>query len=137
MEKDLQSYVKIYNDWFDKDQCKKTIEEIKKFQWHQHMFYHARKDDLYAKSGDKELDICFENPSTYDYLVQRFWDGIYKYITDLNFSWYDNWSGFNRIRFNHYKTGRTMALHCDHIHSMFDGERKGVPILTEIGRAHV
>jgi len=26
-----------------------------------------------------------------------------------------------------------MKLHCDHIHSMFDGERKGVPTLTILG----
>ena len=26
-----------------------------------------------------------------------------------------------------------MALHCDHIHSMFDGNRKGVPILSILG----
>jgi predicted 2-oxoglutarate/Fe(II)-dependent dioxygenase YbiX len=26
-----------------------------------------------------------------------------------------------------------MKLHCDHIHSLFDGERKGVPVLTILG----
>jgi predicted 2-oxoglutarate/Fe(II)-dependent dioxygenase YbiX len=26
-----------------------------------------------------------------------------------------------------------MKLHCDHIHSMFDGERKGVPTLSILG----
>ena len=26
-----------------------------------------------------------------------------------------------------------MALHADHIHSMFDGERKGIPILSVLG----
>ena len=26
-----------------------------------------------------------------------------------------------------------MALHADHIHSIFDGERKGIPILSVLG----
>ena len=26
-----------------------------------------------------------------------------------------------------------MALHADHIHSMFDGKRKGIPILSVLG----
>ena len=26
-----------------------------------------------------------------------------------------------------------MASHCDHIHSLFDGERKGIPILSVLG----
>jgi len=26
-----------------------------------------------------------------------------------------------------------MSLHCDHIHSMFDGTRKGIPTLTILG----
>ena len=26
-----------------------------------------------------------------------------------------------------------MALHCDHIHDMFDGTRKGIPTLTILG----
>ena len=26
-----------------------------------------------------------------------------------------------------------MKLHCDHIHTAFDGERKGVPILSIVG----
>ena len=32
-----------------------------------------------------------------------------------------------------YKENKKMALHCDHIHSMFDGEKKGIPILSVLG----
>jgi predicted 2-oxoglutarate/Fe(II)-dependent dioxygenase YbiX len=37
------------------------------------------------------------------------------------------------IRFNKYKVGTNMKPHCDHIHTLFDGERKGIPILTVLG----
>jgi hypothetical protein len=30
MEKDLRSYVKVYDNWFDADKCKQTISEMNK-----------------------------------------------------------------------------------------------------------
>ena len=38
-----------------------------------------------------------------------------------------------KVRFNKYAENKKMALHADHIHSMFDGERKGIPILSVLG----
>ena len=32
-----------------------------------------------------------------------------------------------------YAENKKDALHADHIHSMFDGERKGIPILSVLG----
>ena len=40
---------------------------------------------------------------------------------------------FTPIRFNRYSTGTMMREHYDHIHSLFDGERKGIPILSILG----
>ena len=36
------------------------------------------------------------------------------------------------IRFNRYGIGQTMKQHYDHIHNIFDGELKGVPVLSFI-----
>ena len=38
----------------------------------------------------------------------------------------DNIQGYSEknVRFNRYSEKKKMALHADHIHSMFDGERK-------------
>jgi predicted 2-oxoglutarate/Fe(II)-dependent dioxygenase YbiX len=44
--------------------------------------------------------------------------------------WFCKWSAYSDIRFNRYKKNRLMAPHCDHISTLFDGTRKGVPILT-------
>lgn len=37
------------------------------------------------------------------------------------------------VRFNRYTTNTLMKAHHDHIHSLFDGERKGIPILSIVG----
>ena len=37
---------------------------------------------------------------------------------------------FSTIRFNRYKPGQIMRQHHDHIHSLFDGNEKGIPVLS-------
>ena len=39
---------------------------------------------------------------------------------------------FSTIRFNRYKPGQIMRQHHDHIHSLFDGNQKGIPVLSFI-----
>ena len=47
--------------------------------------------------------------------------------------WFDKYQGYSHVRFNKYAENKKMALHADHIHSMFDGQRKGIPILSVLG----
>ena len=39
---------------------------------------------------------------------------------------------FSAIRFNRYSSGQIMRQHHDHIHSLFDGNEKGIPVLSFI-----
>ena len=39
---------------------------------------------------------------------------------------------FSTIRFNRYSNGQIMRQHHDHIHSIFDGRLKGIPVLSFI-----
>ena len=41
--------------------------------------------------------------------------------------------GASGVRFNKYSEGQKMEMHFDHIHSVFDGYYKGIPILSIIG----
>jgi hypothetical protein len=36
-------------------------------------------------------------------------------------------------RFNRYQVGQYMNLHTDHIHSCFDGSKKGIPVISMVG----
>ena len=40
---------------------------------------------------------------------------------------------FTPVRFNRYEVGTVMRKHFDHIHSIFDGQLKGIPILSFVG----
>ena len=134
MNTDLRSYVMVLHNWFDKRACKQTVKEIENASWQQHTFYDSITGTYDTRSGSRELDISYgNNVSTRPYIMQRIWDA-YKYYQDYHkFAWFNSWNGFSEVRFNMYKETRVMAEHCDHIHSMFDGEKKGIPTMTFLG----
>ena len=133
MKKNLRDYVKIYNNWFDSEKCKVLVSDIEKCSWQQHTFYNVSDNSYGTRSGDKELDIAYSDSTLKPYVMQRIWDGYHRYTSELNFPWFNGWSGFTEVRFNRYAETRLMAEHCDHIHSLFDGQRKGIPTMTTLG----
>ena len=98
-----------------------------------HVGIDAATKTFAADSGNRELDVSYANVTSRDYLMKRVWDGFARYLTELNFPWYSTWAGYSGIRFNKYSEDRLMAEHCDHIHSMFDGTTKGIPIMSFVG----
>ena len=132
MERNLESYIKTYK-MLDEETCKQTIKEIEEIHWSQHTFYNVNENSYGTRSGEKELDIGYSQTSTKNVIMQKIWDSYLNYVKDLNFSWWCSWSGFTEVRFNRYKETRLMAEHCDHIHSIFEGERKGIPVMTALG----
>jgi predicted 2-oxoglutarate/Fe(II)-dependent dioxygenase YbiX len=65
--------------------------------------------------------------------MNEIWNALEKYVLEFDFEWLSTWTGFSGVRYNRYNTNTNMKLHCDHIHTLFDGERKGIPILSIVG----
>ena len=132
MPKNVEDYIKIYPT-LDKEFCEQIRSELKQVNWEQHLFYNG--EGQYAtQSGNKELDISWDNIPSHTELNEKVWSTISKYILeDFKNPYFNGWQGFTHIRFNRYYPDRLMALHCDHIHNIFDGQSKGIPILTILG----
>jgi predicted 2-oxoglutarate/Fe(II)-dependent dioxygenase YbiX len=129
----LEDYIKIYQV-LDKNFCEEVRKELNTANWKQHTFYNPQTKQHLPQSGDKELDVSWDDIPSRAELSQKVWETIHKYIiNDLNKSYYPGWSGFAHIRFNRYHPERLMALHCDHINSLFDGQKKGIPTLSVLG----
>ena len=134
---DLRDYVKTYSV-MSPEYCDSIIKIIGSEQfapsWEKHTFYNPTNETYDSKSGNDELEVlsAFSTPE----LNQTVWNTIHKYTLE-DFAdykqWWDGWNGFSAPRMNRYSVGQTMAIHCDHIHSMFDGTRKGIPVLTILG----
>jgi len=136
MKKNLDFYVKTIPNFLNKNICNKTIKEIKKLKWQQHEFYDVNTKENINRSGKQELDVStnISNEGIDSKIIMgKLWLAIDSYIKDYKFNWFNSWQGYSKIRFNRYSKTKKMAEHCDHIHSMFDGKIKGIPILSIVG----
>ena len=80
----------------------------------------------------KELDVLEATPDLEDTLNP---------LISLSVKYYNDFIGsekvsqvtcFSPVRFNRYQKGQTMRIHCDHIKTLFEGEVKGIPVLSII-----
>lgn len=131
INKDLESYVTVFQGAIPHDICHQTRIELDKVDWQQHTFYNVNTDSYH--STEKELSVFFNHVETKPTLMQLTHNLLTQYMKDLNFPWFSGWAGFTDIRFNRYTEQTNMKLHCDHIHSMFDGKIKGIPIISIVG----
>jgi predicted 2-oxoglutarate/Fe(II)-dependent dioxygenase YbiX len=132
MDKNLISYIKGYQ-LIESTTCKQIIDEIENIDWQQHVFYAPGNDVGEAWSGNKELDVGYSQSPSKSLVMEKIWQAFYNYVMELNFPWFSSWQGYTEVRFNRYKETRLMAEHCDHIHALFDGQRKGIPTMTALG----
>lgn len=135
--KNLKSYILHLNKWIPKSILNVTIEELtKEKNWEQHKWSYSKKFKKQSKNGNKELDVCNGNSLTHlKDLHHLTWKALEKYILidKIGGEIFNGWNGFSKIRFNRYKKNQIMSKHCDHIHSLFTGEIRGIPILSIIG----
>jgi hypothetical protein len=129
-DKDIGDFVKKYKI-IPNDLCDSVIQELQTCNFSEHQFYDSATNK--SSSGEKELDVSWDDVSGYEPLMEVCQEALKMYVMeDMNYSWLGV-TGISGIRFNRYNKNTQMRLHCDHIQSLFDGERKGIPILTILG----
>jgi hypothetical protein len=129
----LPDYVKIYDNFFDDEFCSTTVDKLKNINWKTHEYF--TPDHTYVNYED-DLKISYEVFKEKEIITNSVKLIIEKYIffdMPQEFSWFKSYQGYSDIRFNRYDKNTQMRPHCDHIHDLFDGERKGIPILSIVG----
>ena len=131
MKMNLNDYVIKFDKQFGSEICETAVRESEEYNyWQQHQYSNPNTGEEFAQNGDRELDISNSDFSVKPVMMYLIWDALKKYTTQLNMPWFGSWVGYSDLRMNRYKENQIMSLHCDHIHTLFDGERKGIPILT-------
>ena len=122
----LQDYVAIYNI-NDLALCKQVIQTMQEDKWEKHSY----ADPITNKhtTYDDDLDMSYQSDEVTNKLQSFFEKCAHEYLNTVAPNKFPLQS-LTRIRFNRYKVGTNMKVHHDHIHTIFDGERKGVPILS-------
>jgi predicted 2-oxoglutarate/Fe(II)-dependent dioxygenase YbiX len=130
----LKDYVKIYQEFCGAEFCRAIVSSIQGVEWKIHQFYNS--STRMNASYDHELSVSHDQVPLKQELDKKIWDALSRYVTqDMVHmkDWFNSWSAYSLSRFNRYDATTQMKLHCDHIHSLFDGHYKGVPILTVLG----
>lgn len=130
----LKDYVKIYKGFYSQELCASIVSNLDDAKWDLHTFYNGISGE--HKSYENELSVSYDVVPDKKELDDKIWQVINQYVTqDMGYmkDWFGGWSGYTLSRFNRYKTDTKMKIHADHIHSMFDGTRKGIPALSILG----
>jgi len=136
---DAKKYPKI-NDWIyvenmlNPELCKTLITIIKDKDWKLHQWY-SYKDDSNQSMEEKECSVFYaDNVEGFEPFQQ-----VNSLVNDVLKNYQNHYdigqhcTRFSKPRYNRYKEGTQMRKHVDHIHSIFDGTRKGIPILSIVG----
>ena len=133
MSRDIMHYAKTFKGVIENDFCQQVISELQDAEYQQHKFYSPGDNETRPRSGAQELDVTFSEIPSRELMMKKMWPVVRRYVDELKMPWFDSWQGYSRVRFNRYSENRKMALHADHIQSLFDGERKGIPTLSILG----
>jgi predicted 2-oxoglutarate/Fe(II)-dependent dioxygenase YbiX len=100
--------------------------------WRTHSWYHAGTQ-RYHSEATKELAVrnLDDQPEIQRDLINATVEAVKAYCDALM-----PWATVHHLsppRLNRYEVGTLMRMHSDHIHSIFDGQAKGVPVLSIVG----
>lgn len=124
---ELVDFVKVYNiggELCDKILRGKTDPEL----WSPHCWNDYGSGE-FTTHEEKELDVLFleEGDPSLTITAQVTRTLIQAYCMQFPTA---GVSQFNDARLNRYLPGTIMRRHVDHIHTIFDGTAKGIPVLT-------
>ena len=136
MEAKLKDFIKVENV-LPETLCKELVDSIDEKNWSTHTWYNPEQDS-HQSHDEKELDIAFPGPDSPSEIRDIVSKSFQEYATVTNLIAKDiDFAGTihqcSGIRLNRYTEGAMMRPHFDHIHSLFDGQQKGIPVLSMIG----
>ena len=130
----LKDLIHVERGAIPPDLCDYIIKDIETREWEKHSWYN---DNMEVKSKDmKELDvqnITSDLQSSLSPVMNHVASSyVEKYSYKQSYRTQNIMTMYTPIRFNRYSNGQTMRHHHDHIHSLFDGVDKGIPVLSFI-----
>ena len=114
--------------------CDFIMKDIETREWKPHTWYNSSADS-YGSEDTYELDVQSATPELQQLLTPIIiqagaaYNAKYAYPCERTGQIMNK---FTAIRFNRYGPGQIMRYHHDHIHSIFDGKEKGIPVLSFI-----
>lgn len=140
MERKITNFIAKQNI-IDSELCDDIVNTIKELEWTPHQWY-SHHDKYSHTNEEKELDVCYGDqiPRVVQEQLMMHINAVYNlYVESISellgfekefFNMIKYWSP---ARMNRYSEGTLMRPHYDHIHSLFEGEARGIPVLSVVG----
>jgi len=138
----LLNFIKVYNI-IPKKVCSKLLKKFQRVNYRNHQWQNngiviGSRNQAELKNYDfekKEQDILVP---FVEEALNKYRDDIYKENPSINYSNNINdpfkmVESLSPFRLNRYDKHSNMAVHVDHIYTIFDGQEKGIPILSVVG----
>ena len=115
--------------------CDHIISDIETREWRPHTWYN-NVSDSFRSEETMEHDVQQITPELQQLLTPIMIQAGAAYNQKYSYKGCERtgqiMNRFSSIRFNRYGIGQIMRQHHDHIHSLFDGNEKGIPVLSFI-----
>jgi predicted 2-oxoglutarate/Fe(II)-dependent dioxygenase YbiX len=131
----LTDYIHVAKGIIPGEACRQVVAVIEKREWRPHSWY-AYGADQTRSEQTQELDVQDASPDLqamlFPFVVQaaNAYSARYAFPSERTSQILTRLS---TVRFNRYSPGQIMRLHQDHIHSLFDGTEKGIPVFSIVG----
>ena len=126
----LADYIAHYKGFFPNDFCDSVVEKYKDAGWSQHTWQTNGQNTVTYDT--QELSVYLldkpEDRDTTLVLWQNISNCIGNYQAERNVL--ACVANVSNVRLNKYSTGTLMREHVDHIYDLFDGTKKGIPVLS-------
>ena len=132
MSQNINDYI-IVENLVSKEVREGVLYFIEKHEtWKPHEWFNPKTGKTTTRKDGAELDVLYTTNKRIEEdihsCIRNAFD-VYK----LKFNPQSFVTRHTIVRFNRYKVSTNMAPHVDHIHSIFDGNEKGIPILSIVG----
>lgn len=113
-----------------KDFCDSVLLESERLEYESHAYTSYEGEN---RNSEKELEVAWPESDIVNQIEGYIAESIRRYLSRLSFNHFPKMNAFSKVRFNKYNKESRMDMHCDHIHTLFDGEERGVPVLSVVG----
>lgn len=131
---DLQSYIGIYKKIVPEETCKNLVQDSSNFAWRKFEWTSQSQQKItYSNEYSDQVDTCEKLIPKYKFLLNPIIENCVNDYKIRNAPELNNIMGISEIKLNKYQEGSSLRKHVDHIHSLFDGHRKGIPTFSIVG----
>lgn len=132
----LTDFIYVKQNFLTETFCDETINMLNAEEgWDKH-YLHIELNKSMTSLPHSPLVSRVQN-SFSEEIMNKLWHVLLEYLNqpfnNLSKSPMEFWNGYSQIRFNRYDKNMHMDYHIDHVYTLFEGERRGIPILSIVG----